>query len=58
MKKKDVIKHYGTAAKVAQALKISRQAVHQWPAVVPFRAALKLHDQTMGDLSLRVKDYL
>lgn len=35
MKKEDVINYFGSPSKTAKALKISRQAVSQWPEIIP-----------------------
>jgi len=58
MKTQTAIKHFGGAAKVADLLKISRQAVHQWPDTVPLKSANKLAKLSDGALDLRLKDYL
>lgn len=50
MKKVDVIRHFGTASKVAAALGISRAAVAQWGERVPEGAAYKLESITAGAL--------
>lgn len=35
MKKSEAIKKFGSQAKLAKALGISRQAVHKWPDEIP-----------------------
>lgn len=50
MLKKDVVAHFGTQEAVAQALGITRQAVQQWPDVVPRGRAYELQFLTKGKL--------
>lgn len=37
-----MIKHFGSQNKTAEALSISRQAVHKWPDPIPEACALRL----------------
>lgn len=48
MKKQNVIEHFKTATAVADALNISRQAVSDWPDIIPEGAAYKLQVITAG----------
>jgi transcriptional repressor of cell division inhibition gene dicB len=50
MKKKDVIRYFGSAAKTARALRISRGAVSLWPEVLSDAQAYKVELATKGDL--------
>ncbi len=50
MKKSDAVAHYGTAAELARALGISRQAVHFWRDDVPELYQYKLQYLTNGAL--------
>ena len=50
MEKQKVVDHYGSPSKVAQALKVSRQAVAQWEEIIPEASAMKLHLITNGKL--------
>lgn len=52
MKKKAIIKHFGTATKLAQALRITPAAVTRWPDKVPFKQAYKLEALTLGAISM------
>lgn len=57
MRKKDVIEHYGTEAEVARALEISRQAVNNWPDIVPEPTAYKIQVLTNNKLKVDPKLY-
>jgi len=50
MKKSAVIKYFGTGAHVARSLQITRQAVSNWPDIVPEVYALRLEKITEGRL--------
>ena len=52
MKTKDAIKHFGNAAKLAEALGISRPAVSQWGKVVPLGSAALIEKLTGGEVSI------
>lgn len=59
MTKKQAVKYYGTEQAIADALGISRQAVNQWPAIIPLKSQFLLELDTNGklkaDRSARVK---
>jgi hypothetical protein len=57
MLKSDVLAHYGTSAKTAAALEITRQAVEKWPDAVPEGTAYKLQFITRGKLRVRPELY-
>jgi len=50
MKKADVIAYFGSISNVADALKLSFQAVHQWPETVPLLRAYQIERLTLGKL--------
>jgi len=50
MKTLDAISHYGSAARLADAMGISRAAVSQWGDTVPASAAALLEKMTGGVL--------
>lgn len=50
MKTKTAIDHYGTKARLAEALGITTQAITQWGEDVPARRALELEKLTAGAL--------
>jgi DNA-binding transcriptional regulator YdaS (Cro superfamily) len=50
MKKKTVVKHFNTQGSIARFLGISRQAVSQWPDIIPEAAARKIEKYTDGEL--------
>lgn len=50
MFKTDVISHFGTSSKVAQAAGVDRSAVSQWKELVPERCAQRLADASGGVL--------
>jgi hypothetical protein len=58
MRKKTAIQHFGTELEIARALKISRQAVNKWPAIVPEGAAYKLQVLTGGRLQVDQSCYI
>jgi len=55
MNKKDVIKHFGGANKVAQALGILNSAVSQWGDEIPMRRAFEIERITNGKLKADFK---
>ena len=57
MEKQAVIEHFGSYAEVARLLGISRQAVHKWPDVIPFRQAYRIEKATGGELKLDDRRY-
>jgi transcriptional repressor of cell division inhibition gene dicB len=58
MLKKEAIRFYGNAAKLAKALDIHRSAVIRWSKFVPMARAAKLHDLTSGRLKYDQQVYL
>lgn len=48
MLKDDVIEFFGSPVQTAEALGITRGAVHLWPRLVPERAALLVEKMTNG----------
>lgn len=50
MNKKDVIRHFGTATKAANALGLTKSAVSQWPEKIPQRRAYEIERVTKGEL--------
>jgi len=50
MKKSDVIEYFGSAAAIARAVGISRQAVHEWPDELPVPRACQIEILTGGAL--------
>lgn len=58
MKKSVALEHFGTKEAIAEALEISRQAVSQWPEVVPEGQAYKLQVITGGKLRVDPRCYL
>lgn len=52
MNKADAIRYFGSPSRLAQALGISRQAVAQWPDVVPLGRAYQIYVLTRGELAL------
>ena len=57
MKKQTVIEHFKSATAVAAALGISRQAVSDWPDIIPEGAAYKLQVITAGLLRVDAAVY-
>lgn len=57
MMKRDVIRFYGGAAKVARVLNITRQAVYQWGKYVPKGVAYQLQALTEGKLRVMATKY-
>lgn len=58
MKTETAIAHFGSAAKVAEALHISRPAVSQWGETVPLGMAALLEKITQGALVFDADTYL
>lgn len=56
MRKKTVLNYY-SQTEVANMLKISKQAVHKWPDIVPIKQAWKLERASKGKLAMRLSDY-
>ena len=55
MLKRDVLKYFGSVGKTAEALGYSRQAVYQWPRVVPVTAQYRLEVVTNGVFRVKRK---
>lgn len=45
---KDVLKHYGTRAKLAEAIGYTRQAIYRWGRIVPEAAAYRIAAHSGG----------
>lgn len=54
---KEVIEYFGSVIKVAEALKIRRQAVYQWGEIVPESSSYELEVITNGELRVMGSDY-
>lgn len=52
MLKSDVIKHFGSPAETAKALRISKSAVAQWKDIIPRGSAYTVQVITGGKLSV------
>lgn len=52
MRKQDVIEHYGSEARAARALGISRQAVNAWPDPIPENTAYRIQVLTKNALKV------
>jgi hypothetical protein len=50
---KSVIKHFGSRAKVAQALGYSRQAIYRWGDTVPLPAQYRIQVATAGRFKVK-----
>jgi len=57
MKKEDVIEYFGSLREVAEALKVTYQAVSIWGEIVPIKQAVKLHHITNKGLKLDLDVY-
>lgn len=57
MRKSDVIAHFGTVRKTADALNVTYQCVAQWGEIVPEGVAYKLQVMTGGKLRADAKVY-
>jgi len=57
MRKKSVIKYFGSVKQVSEMLGVSTQAVYSWPALVPKGSAADLDKLTDGKLHYDPKDY-
>lgn len=57
MFKKEVIEFFGTQAETAKALGIERQAVHQWPEIIPIGRAYQVQVVTNQKLKVDEKLY-
>lgn len=57
MRKVDVVHYFETSVAVAQALRITPQAVSQWGEIVPEGTAYKLQALTRGALKVDAKVY-
>ena len=54
---KDVIKHYGSRAKLAEAIGYSRQAIYRWGRYVPEAAAYRIAAASAGRFSVNPSLY-
>lgn len=54
----DVIRHFGSARKTADALGVHRSAVYQWGKKVPLESALKVELVTSGKFKCNPATYL
>jgi hypothetical protein len=50
MTKAEVIEYFGSASKTGRALKITRQAVYDWPDIVPLKSQWRIELMTHGAL--------
>lgn len=57
MRKSEVLSHFGTQQKVADALGISQRAVSGWDDVIPMGRALQLEKVTRGKLKADLAVY-
>jgi hypothetical protein len=57
MHKTEALAHFGTQEKLAQALRITRQAVSQWRELVPLGQAYRLEGITGGRLVVNLRLY-
>lgn len=60
MKKSDAIKFFGSVVETANALGLSRQAVHQWgddDDPVPIDKAIKIQDLSKGKVKVKMRLY-
>jgi DNA-binding transcriptional regulator YdaS (Cro superfamily) len=58
MLKTSVIQHFGSMSAVARALGIKKQAVQQWPELVPRGSAYQVEVVTAGALKVDPEVYL
>lgn len=52
MNKSAAVKHFGSAKKLADALGITRQAIHAWGPEIPDLWQYKIHHLSGGELPL------
>ena len=57
MKKKTAIKYFKGVTNTARALNISKQAVSQWPDIVPIQQAWKIERISKGKVAFAINDY-
>jgi hypothetical protein len=57
MLKSDVIAYFGGVRAVAEALKLSTQAVTEWKAIIPEVNAWRIYSMTKGALKIDEKMY-
>jgi hypothetical protein len=50
MTKQEVIEYFGSPSKTGRALKITRQAVYDWPDIVPLKSQWRIELMTHGAL--------
>ena len=51
----DLIRHFGSAVKVAEALEVTPQAVNQWRSGVPYLRQVQAQLVTRGKLKVEKK---
>jgi DNA-binding transcriptional regulator YdaS (Cro superfamily) len=49
---RQLCKHFGGQVGLAEALGITRQAVHKWNGVVPWGQAAKIQEITKGEITI------
>ena len=52
MWKKDAVLHFGSQRAVAEALRVTEQAISAWPEIIPEGKAYKLQVLTKGKLKV------
>jgi hypothetical protein len=57
MNKADVIRHFGTITAMAKAIGISRQAIYDWPELIPEQWAWTIEGKTGGALRVNPRLY-
>ncbi|WP_028863875.1 Cro/CI family transcriptional regulator [Psychromonas aquimarina] len=57
MKKNDVISHFGTVTKAAEALGLTKSAISQWPDEIPKLRAFEIERLTDGKLNAEFSHY-
>lgn len=57
MKKNDVISHFGTMTKAAEALGLTKSAISQWPDEIPQLRAFEIERLTGGKLKAEFNHY-
>jgi transcriptional repressor of cell division inhibition gene dicB len=57
MRTRDAARHFGSVQNLAQALKVTHQAVYAWGEIVPKGRAYELQAMTGGALTVKLKLY-